>query len=102
MPDEPKTPVPFWWPTVEKVLLVLVTAIVSFLTSRYGFPPPAQVVEKLVPVPPAWLLEPDKPVVVTEEGKPRPATGWVRDPAVIARNLDPLVTEHFVNTPAGK
>jgi hypothetical protein len=100
IPDPP--PVdnrPAWKRYLATYLPWLLTVLATFAASYLGTRPAK--VER-VEVPPVFLGEADKPLVATFAGYSRPTHGWVKDADVIAENLDPLVTEHFVNTPAGK
>jgi len=92
----------FWQPILKKALQAFLVAAVTALTTYFGFVP-APVVQKVeVPVQPTWLGEEDHPYVAGGTGRFHPTYGWVKDHDVIAANLDPLLTEQFVNTPAGK
>lgn len=92
----------FWKPILTDILKYALTALVGGLMVYLGFRP-APVVERVeVPVQPDWLGEADKPFVGTDEGRFRPAYGWVKDPQAIQANLDPLQTIHFAHTPAGR
>jgi hypothetical protein len=118
MADPTPSPAPtpgqtFWkylWIVLAPLLLkagkFLLAAVVGAAATYFGWRPAPKVVEKESPplvlnfAP--TLAEPDAPMVGTGAGTARPTTGWIKDPNVIAANLNPLVTEHFANTPAGK
>jgi hypothetical protein len=89
---------PWWRPLLIKVVVLVATA----LAARYGIPLAPQVQTVEVPTPPVWMGEPGKPFVAGGAGAMHPMHGWVADPDVIAANLDPVVTTHFGDTPAGK
>ena len=100
MADPTPTPPPTWRDylppaaTVRTVALYLLTAALSVVAARYGFPPPPKLVEvevvKQVPAP------------VVADAPPVIPTGWVADPdevqAVVGRIHPPV----FRDTPAGQ
>lgn len=102
-PDDPTDARPAWKRYAAVYLPWLVTLVMSFVATWLAAQPAKVQVERVeVPAPPVWLAEPGKPLVADSTGEARPTSGWVRDEAAIAANLDPLKTDQFADTPAGK
>ena len=88
MADEKPDPWQHWRPLIVWSVVTIVTAVVSaILGVQYAPVPPPVVVQVEKPADPeAWAQ----------------TFGWVKDDDAIARNVNPLLTAQFQDTPAGR
>jgi len=94
-PDtEPKS-VGGWWRRNKSTLMPLATALAAALIGS---------VLTYIGVPPRVTETVTEVIRYVEAPAPEysPVSGWVTDPDAIAANLDPLKTEQFDQTPAGR
>lgn len=92
---------PYWKRLLATYLPYLIPLVLGYVTHWMTAQP--KTVEVPVPAPPpAFLGEAGRPFVSTDTGEFKPTFGWVVDDAKIAMNLDPVQTDHFDQTPAGK
>lgn len=98
---DPTDPRPWWKRYLAVYLPWAATLAMSFILTWLAARP-AKVERVEVPVPPTFLGELDRPYIGVATGEKRPTFGWVKDADVIAANLDPIITQQFANTPAGR
>jgi hypothetical protein len=90
-PTPAPTPTPAPWTRYVRyaaMLLMAVLPVVSAIATKEGCP---KVVERIEYI--------EKTIPLLDEFTP--TFGWLRDEEVVAANLDPTLTLHFADTPAG-